>query len=414
MVLVARASAGRRRSRRRSSTTAVEAYQQQAAAQERPRAHRAGQDEDRRLHRRVRDQPGQRRADSRSGSPTTCWPATAPARSWPCRRTTSATSSSPQQFDLPIVAVVDPGDRRRPWTAQTMLAGKRVLRRATASRSTPASFDGLPTAEFKAEDHRRAGSAAAGPQGGQLQAARLALQPAALLGRAVPDPARARRRRASRPGVIRAVPTDELPVDLPRAGRLQAARPARAAAGQGDRLGERRRSTASSYRRETNTMPQWAGSCWYYLRYIDPKNDRALRRPGEVEKSWMPVDLYVGGAEHAVLHLLYCALLAQGAVRPRPRQHARAVPAAGQPGDDPGRDGIHDAKARLLAKSRRRAQGDGPSRSRGDRRLVVEAALQDVKSRGNVVNPTSRQSTGRRCGCTRCSWVRSRRPSRGA
>jgi len=57
-------------------------------------------------------------------------------------------------------------------------------------------------------------------------------------------------------------------------------------------------------RRETNTMPQWAGSCWYYLRYIDPKNDEEPFS-SEKEKYWMPVDLYVGGAEHAVLHLLY-------------------------------------------------------------------------------------------------------------
>ena len=56
--------------------------------------------------------------------------------------------------------------------------------------------------------------------------------------------------------------------------------------------------------RETNTMPQWAGSCWYYLRYIDPHNDKAFVDPAK-EKYWMPVDLYVGGAEHAVLHLLY-------------------------------------------------------------------------------------------------------------
>jgi len=57
-------------------------------------------------------------------------------------------------------------------------------------------------------------------------------------------------------------------------------------------------------RRETNTMPQWAGSCWYYLRYLDPQN---AARPFDnaLEKQWMPVDLYVGGAEHAVLHLLY-------------------------------------------------------------------------------------------------------------
>ncbi len=56
--------------------------------------------------------------------------------------------------------------------------------------------------------------------------------------------------------------------------------------------------------RETNTMPQWAGSCWYYLRYIDPHNDKAFADP-ELLKQWLPVDLYVGGAEHAVLHLLY-------------------------------------------------------------------------------------------------------------
>jgi leucyl-tRNA synthetase len=56
--------------------------------------------------------------------------------------------------------------------------------------------------------------------------------------------------------------------------------------------------------RETNTMPQWAGSCWYFLRYLDPKNGSAFASKGAVEY-WMPVDLYVGGAEHAVLHLLY-------------------------------------------------------------------------------------------------------------
>ena len=57
-------------------------------------------------------------------------------------------------------------------------------------------------------------------------------------------------------------------------------------------------------RRETNTMPQWAGSCWYYLRYIDPNNEESIFDVRK-EQYWMPVDLYVGGAEHAVLHLLY-------------------------------------------------------------------------------------------------------------
>jgi len=62
--------------------------------------------------------------------------------------------------------------------------------------------------------------------------------------------------------------------------------------------------TGERYRYETNTMPQWAGSCWYYLRFIDPKNDLQAWDSAK-EKYWMPVDLYIGGAEHAVLHLLY-------------------------------------------------------------------------------------------------------------
>ncbi len=62
--------------------------------------------------------------------------------------------------------------------------------------------------------------------------------------------------------------------------------------------------TGRAARRETHTMPQWAGSCWYYLRFIDPRNDERLVDP-ELERYWMPVDLYVGGAEHATLHLLY-------------------------------------------------------------------------------------------------------------
>lgn len=62
--------------------------------------------------------------------------------------------------------------------------------------------------------------------------------------------------------------------------------------------------TGKTARRETNTMPQWAGSCWYYLRFCDPHNERAAW-DSKKEKYWMPVDLYVGGVEHAVLHLLY-------------------------------------------------------------------------------------------------------------
>jgi leucyl-tRNA synthetase len=105
-------------------------------------------------------------------------------------------------------------------------------------------------------------------------------------------------------GVKRAVPLEHLPVKLPNLEDFKPhGRPEPPLAKASDDWlivtidGTR-------YRRETNTMPQWAGSCWYYLRYIDPKNTSALVDP-ELERHWMPVDLYVGGAEHAVLHLLY-------------------------------------------------------------------------------------------------------------
>ncbi len=106
-------------------------------------------------------------------------------------------------------------------------------------------------------------------------------------------------------GSIRLVDENDLPVTLPE---LQDFKPAGTGesplAKAGEWLDYTDPATGMKGRRETNTMPQWAGSCWYYLRYIDPHNDKAFIDP-EKEKYWMPVDLYVGGAEHAVLHLLY-------------------------------------------------------------------------------------------------------------
>ena len=109
--------------------------------------------------------------------------------------------------------------------------------------------------------------------------------------------------RASRPAPARA--RGEGPAARPAGDdALQAARPPRAAAGRRPQDWLYPTIDGVRYKRETNTMPQWAGSCWYYLRFIDPKNEQALVDPA-LEKAWMPVDLYVGGAEHAVLHLLY-------------------------------------------------------------------------------------------------------------
>ena len=106
-------------------------------------------------------------------------------------------------------------------------------------------------------------------------------------------------------GTVRAVPESDLPVQLPVLDNYmptEDGRPPLARAEDWLRVTDP--DTGEVLLRETNTMPQWAGSCWYYLRYCDPKNSEAAWS-AEAEKYWMPVDLYVGGREHAVLHLLY-------------------------------------------------------------------------------------------------------------
>lgn len=106
-------------------------------------------------------------------------------------------------------------------------------------------------------------------------------------------------------GSIKLVPEDELPLELPVMEEFKPSGTGESPlANAEDWLNYTDPETGMKGRRETNTMPQWAGSCWYYLRYIDPHNEET---PWDLEKEnyWMPVDLYVGGAEHAVLHLLY-------------------------------------------------------------------------------------------------------------
>ena len=105
------------------------------------------------------------------------------------------------------------------------------------------------------------------------------------------------------------------------------------------------------YARETNTMPQWAGSCWYYLRFIDPRNEEVICRP-ELAKHWLPVDLYVGGAEHAVLHLLYARFW-----------HKVLFDAGAVPTKEPFKKLVHQGM------------------------ILGEGGQKMSKSRGNVVNP---------------------------
>jgi len=104
-------------------------------------------------------------------------------------------------------------------------------------------------------------------------------------------------------GTMRTVPVEELPLELPVTKNFQP-----------HDSGESPLANCEDWltveidgmkgRRETNTMPQWAGSCWYYIRYLDPHNDEVICDSKLLER-WLPVDLYIGGAEHAVLHLLY-------------------------------------------------------------------------------------------------------------
>jgi leucyl-tRNA synthetase len=106
-------------------------------------------------------------------------------------------------------------------------------------------------------------------------------------------------------GEPKAVDDSELPVLLPELEEFKpSGTPEGPLATARAWLETRDPKTGKRARRETNTMPQWAGSCWYYLRFIDPQNaDRLVAK--ELERYWMPVDLYIGGSEHAVLHLLY-------------------------------------------------------------------------------------------------------------
>jgi len=139
------------------------------------------------------------------------------------------------------------------------------------------------------------------------------------------------------------------------------------------------------YRRDVNTMPQWAGSCWYYLRFIDPHNPDRFCDPA-AERYWMPIDLYVGGAEHAVLHLLYArfwhkVLYDLGFVSTR----------------EPFRKLFNQGMIQGFAYRDRRGMIVGPDavEERGDDRFVLKGTNEPVerivakmsKSLRNVVNP---------------------------
>ena len=203
-------------------------------------------------------------------------------------------------FDLPVIPVVDPPADHEQRDA--ILAGDACYV-ARGSAINSGEFDGQETDEVK-----RAVTASLADRGQGSEAVNYKLrdwlfsrqrfwgEPFPILHEVDED--------GNPTGRRRAVDADDLPVRLPELDDFKPhGRPEPPLAKAGDDWlyvtidGKR-------FRRETNTMPQWAGSCWYYLRYIDNQNNDAMV-DAEKEKAWMPVDLYVGGAEHAVLHLLY-------------------------------------------------------------------------------------------------------------
>jgi leucyl-tRNA synthetase len=185
-----------------------------------------------------------------------------------------------------------------------------------------------------------------------------------------------------------AIPESELPLELPKLADFKPTGTPEPPLSKAPDEWLRVVDDGITYTRETNTMPQWAGSCWYYLRYIDPHNNYRFVDPAK-EKYWMPVDLYVGGVEHAVLHLLYArfwhkVLFDLGHVS-TPEPFQRLV-----------NQGLilGEAEYWTVAEPRRKVNEEDVVKSSAGMHLkddpsvrVTTETFKMSKSRGNVVNP---------------------------
>ncbi len=207
-----------------------------------------------------------------------------------------------KQFDIPIVPVVDPGDSAD-VNRDEVLAGNECFSGQGTAVNSSEKYNGLSTAEFKQKIAADLQDAGIGRAAVNYKLRDWLFSRQRFWGE--PFPILHELDDAGKPtGAVRAVDSKDLPVDLPHLEDFQPPGTPEPPLTKAPDDWLYVTIDGRRYRRETNTMPQWAGSCWYYLRFIDPKNDTALVDPKK-EKSWMPVDLYVGGAEHAVLHLLY-------------------------------------------------------------------------------------------------------------
>jgi leucyl-tRNA synthetase len=204
-----------------------------------------------------------------------------------------------RQYDLPIIPVVDPGNVE---CRDAVLAGRECFaEHGAAVNSGP--YDGLPTSDAKRRITYDLAEAGLGREAVNYKLRDWLFSRQRFWGE--PFPILHELDAEGKPtGRVRPVPEDQLPVDLPHLDDYKPHGRPEPPLGKAPEEWLYPTIDGKRYRRETNTMPQWAGSCWYYLRFIDPKNNERFVDP-EKEKAWMPVDLYVGGAEHAVLHLLY-------------------------------------------------------------------------------------------------------------
>jgi leucyl-tRNA synthetase len=206
------------------------------------------------------------------------------------------------QFGLPIKAVVDPGDFVSTAEREEVLAGTRCFV-GNGMAINSGEYDGLPTAEFKEKITADLAARGLGRKAVNYKLRDWLFSRQRFWGE--PFPILHELDASGRPtGRVRTVPEDQLPVDLPHLDDFKPHGRPEPPLDKAPQDWLYPVIDGTRYKRETNTMPQWAGSCWYYLRFLDPKNDKAAIDPA-IEKAWMPVDLYVGGAEHAVLHLLY-------------------------------------------------------------------------------------------------------------
>lgn len=214
------------------------------------------------------------------------------------------------QFSLKILTVVQPANSDKPPSVNPAQANSEKAAQVDTNLFTglgvainSGRYDGTPTAEFKKQIVAELSEQGIGREAVNYKLRDWLFSRQRFWGE--PFPILLELGDDNQPnGRVRAVPENQLPVDLPHLEDYKPHGRPEPPLAKADASWLYVELDGKKYRRETNTMPQWAGSCWYYLRFIDPRNKEAAIDPVK-EKAWMPVDLYVGGAEHAVLHLLY-------------------------------------------------------------------------------------------------------------